>query len=167
MEVEYTTLLKTNTWTLVPPHPYGNVIACKWVFKLKYKLDGSTDRYKARLVAKGFNQTPGVDYFETFSPVVKPSTIRIVLSLALFFWWPIRQLDIQNAFLNGDLQEQVYMRQPPGFVNTQNTSHVCCLHKALYGLKQAPRAWFTKLSSYLLILGRLDKVIQLTIPSSP
>ena len=85
MEVEYTALLKTNTWTLVPPPPHGNVIDCKWVFKLKYKPDGSTDRYKARLVAKGFNQTPGVDYFETFSPVVKPSTIRIVLSLALSF----------------------------------------------------------------------------------
>ena len=85
MEVEYTTLLKTNTWTLVPPPPHGNVISCKWVFKLKYKPDGSIDRYKVRLVAKGFNQTPGVDYFETFSPVVKPSTIRIVLSLALFF----------------------------------------------------------------------------------
>lgn len=153
MQTEIAALHKNQTWDLVDPPKDVNIIGCKWVYKLKYKPDGSVDRYKARLVARGFNQTFGLDYFETFSPVVKAATIRIVLTIALSYRWELRQLDVQNAFLNGDLVEQVYMAQPPGFLHPNHPNKVCKLKKALYGLKQSPRAWFTKLSSALLSWG--------------
>ncbi|WKA10803.1 hypothetical protein VitviT2T_028358 [Vitis vinifera] len=153
MEKEFSALQRNNTWHLVPPPSNGNIIGCKWVYKLKYKPDGTVDRYKARLVAQGFTQTLGLDYFETFSPIVKASTIRIILVVALSFNWSVHQLDVQNAFLHGTLEEHVFMHQPPGFINSQFPSHVCKLNKALYGLKQAPRAWYTKLSTSLLGWG--------------
>lgn len=153
MADEYSALLRNGTWTLVPPPSQSNVVDCKWVYKVKRDQTGAITRYKARLVAKGFNQQPGIDYTETFSPAVKTTTIRVVLSLAVTKQWPLRQLDIQNAFLHGDLKETVYLKQPPGFVDSQKPAHVCLLHKSLYGLKQAPRAWFQRLSSALLSLG--------------
>ncbi|RVW44406.1 Retrovirus-related Pol polyprotein from transposon RE1 [Vitis vinifera] len=153
MEMEITALHRNHTWDLVEQPPNVNVIGCKWVCKLKHKPDGSIERYKARLVAKGYNQTHGLDYFETFSPVVKAATICIILTVALSFKWEIRQLDVHNAFLNGELEEQVYMSQPPGYFDTQFPNRVCRLKKGLYGLKQAPRAWFQRLSSALLQWG--------------
>lgn len=118
------------------PRPLNvNVVDCKWVYKLKRDQTGAVKRYKARLVAKGFNQQPGIDYHETFSPVVKATTIRVVLSIAATRHWSLRQLDIQNAFLHGDLKETVYLRQPPGFVDAHKSDHVCLLHQSLYGLK--------------------------------
>ncbi|KAL6346953.1 hypothetical protein AAG906_006013 [Vitis piasezkii] len=131
MQTEIAALHKNQTWDLVDPPKDVNIIGCKWVYKLKYKPDGSVDRYKARLVARGFNQTFGLDYFETFSPVVKAATIRIVLTIALSYRWELRQLDVQNAFLNGDLVEQVYMAQPPGFLHPNHPNKVCKLKKAL------------------------------------
>lgn len=105
------------------------------------------------MVAQGYQQTEGIDYTETFSPVVKQPTIRLVLSLALHFGWSIRQLDVSNAFLHGTIQEHVYLKQPQGYVNPQFPNHVCKLHKALYGLKQAPRACYDLLSKSLLKQG--------------
>ncbi|KAL9993337.1 putative RNA-directed DNA polymerase [Helianthus debilis subsp. tardiflorus] len=153
MADEYSALIRNGTWTLVPSPPNANIVDCKWVYKVKRDQHGTITRYKARLVAKGFNQQSGIDYTETFSPVVKSTTIRVVLSLAVTKQWPLRQLDVQNAFLHGDLKEKVYLKQPQGFVDPLRPAHVCLLHKALYGLKQAPRAWFERLSSALLSLG--------------
>jgi hypothetical protein len=137
MHEEFQTLIKNKTWHLIPPRPGLNIIDCKWIFKLKHKVDGSINRYKARLVAKGFKQQYGVDYDNTFSSVVKPTTIRLLLSLAISRGWSLRQIDIQNAFLHGHLEEAVYMKQPPGFVYSAHLTYICKLDKSLYGLKQA------------------------------
>ncbi|XP_043692990.1 probable inactive purple acid phosphatase 27 [Telopea speciosissima] len=155
MDTEINALIKNGTWTLVSPRPQMNIVGCKWVYRIKRLADRSIKRYKARLVAKGFHQQEGLDDSETFSPVVKPTTIRLVLSLAVSKGWPIRQLDVQNAFLHGILKEEVYMAQPPGFTNLQFSNHVCRIHKSLYGLKQAPRAWFDRLSEFLTEFGFL------------
>jgi histone deacetylase 1/2 len=104
-----------------------HVIGSKWVFKTKLKPDGTLDRLKARLVAKGYHQIDGIDYIETFSPVIKPGTIRIILTIALVKHWPIRQLDVKNAFLHGNIMEDIYMAQPPGMADQQNPMHVCKL----------------------------------------
>ena len=149
----YDVLMKNQTWSLIPFNKKMKVVDNKWVFRIKYYVDGSIQRYKARLVAKGFQQTPGVDFFETFSPVIKPCTIRVIFTLAVTHNWKIQQVDLNNAFLNGELQEVVYMSQPAGFVHPSKPDHVCKLQKALYGLKQAPRAWFDKLKQTLLTWG--------------
>ncbi|KAI5336038.1 hypothetical protein L3X38_026172 [Prunus dulcis] len=153
MVQEFNALQRCGTWKLVPYHPQMNLLPNKWVFKLKQRADGSIERYKARLVANGFHQKPGIDYTESFSPVVKHSTIRLVLSLAVSKQCPIRQLDVQNAFLHGFLNEDVYMRQPAGFVDEQYPNYVCKLQWSIYGLKQAHRAWFHRFSEFLLQLG--------------
>lgn len=132
---ELTALYKNQTWTLVPKSPHMNIVGNKGVFRIKTHADSSLARYKARLVAKGFHQQPGIDYFETFSPVIKPTTIRLILSLAVTNQWPIRQLDVNNAFLNGFLTEPVYMQQPQGFIDAKHPDYVCKLQRSLYGLK--------------------------------
>ncbi|GJY46228.1 ribonuclease H-like domain-containing protein [Tanacetum coccineum] len=129
------------------------MVRSMWLFKHKFHTDGTLNRYKARLVANGSSQQLGVDFDETFSPVVKPATIRTVLSLAVSRQWSIHQLDVKNAFLNGDLSETVYMHQPPGFVDNRYPHHVCLLQRSLYGLKQAPRAWFQRFAGYATRAG--------------
>ena len=153
MQSEFQALQSTGTWELVPNHPNYNLVGCKWVFRVKHKPDGTIDRYKARLVAKGFHQQEGLDFSETFSPVAKPTTIRILLSIAVTYDWFIHQLDVSNAFLHGHLKEDVYMVQPPGFVDSSKPHHVCKLRKSLYGLKQAPRAWYEAFYTAILSLG--------------
>ncbi|CAN1776000.1 Retrovirus-related Pol polyprotein from transposon TNT 1-94 [Linum perenne] len=152
MDSELASLHKTNTWSLVPL-PHGKKpIGCKWVYKIKYKADGSIDRYKARLVAKGYTQTAGIDYVETFAPVAKMTTVRVLLSIAAIKGWDLHQLDVNTAFLHGDLYEEVYMSPPPGLLlSTPNL--VCKLNKSLYGLKQASRQWNFKLTEFLLESG--------------
>lgn len=152
MEDEYNALIHNATWDLVPPSSH-QPIGCKWVFRIKRNPDGTISKYKACLVAKGFLQQYGKDYFDTFSPVTKPVTIRTVLSIALSQDWPLRQLDVNNAFLHGTLQEEVYMVQPPGFIHSQYPNHICKLRKSLYDLKQASRAWYMALTSFLLETG--------------
>ncbi|CAN6683923.1 unnamed protein product [Malus baccata var. baccata] len=132
MQSEFQALQSTGTWELVPHNPTYNLVGCKWVFKVKHKPDGTIERYKARLVAKGFHQHEGLDFSETFSPVAKPTTIRILLSIAINYDWFIHQLDVSNAFIHGHLKEDVYMIQPPDFVDPSKPHHVCKLRKSLY-----------------------------------
>ncbi|KAM1086604.1 hypothetical protein ACFX2B_012093 [Malus domestica] len=153
MQDEFNALQNTRTWTLVPSDPSYNLVGCKWVFRIKRNPNGSVDRYKTRLVAKGYNQQEGIDYSDTFSPVTKPVTIRLLLTLAVQSNWFLHQLDVSNAFLHGSLKENVYMSQPPGFIDQDKSSYVCHLQKSLYGLKQAPRACFEKLQSALFSMG--------------
>ena len=149
MQDEFNALIKNQTWCLVPPEQHMKLVGNKWIFIVKQNSDGIKNRYKARLVAKGFLQTEGVNYQETFSPVVKVATIRIVLSLVVINNWKLRQVDINNAFLNEELTKTVYMPQREGFVDTDHPRYVCKLKKAIYGLKHARRAWFDKLRSVL------------------
>ncbi|CAH9118288.1 unnamed protein product [Cuscuta europaea] len=152
MMTELDALARNNTWSLVSLPPGKKAVGCKWVYRIKHKADGSIDRYKARLVAKGFTQTEGLDYFETFSPVAKLTTVRFLLALASTNNWFLHQLDIDNAFLHGDLAEDVYMKPPQG-LNIPHTDLVCKLQRSLYGLKQASRNWNQKLNSALIHLG--------------
>jgi hypothetical protein len=149
MRSEFNALVENSTWQLIPRPPGANVVSGKWVYKHKFHSDGSLSRHKARWVVRGFSQEHGIDYDETFSPVVKPSTIRIILSLAVSSRWPIHQLDIKNAFLHGFLSEVVYCQQPKGFEDPSHPDHVCLLRKSLYGLKQPPRAWFTRFATFI------------------
>jgi hypothetical protein len=153
MNDEYSALMRNKTWHFVPAQPSRNVIDCKWVLKVKHKADGSIDRYKACLVAKGFKQRLDLDYDDTFSPVVKPATIRLVWSIAVSQGWSLHPLDVQNAFLHDILEEDVFMKQPPEFVDSNFPSYHCKLDKALYGLKQAPQPWYSRLSDKLHSLG--------------
>ena len=141
-----------NTWGIEELPSGKKPINCKWVYKVKYKSDGSIGRYKARLVICGDEQVKGFDYHETFSPVAKMTSVRIFLTVAIAKGKELHQMDVNNAFLHGDLDEEVYMTMPPGF-RTSNHHKVCCLYKSLYGLKQAPCQWFVKLSSKLLEYG--------------
>lgn len=146
---EYDAQIKNKTWSLVPRPEGANIINSMWLFKHKYRADGSLKRYKARLVANGKSQEAGVDYDEMFSPVVKPATIRTVVDVGLSRNWEINQLDVKNAFLHGTISETIYMHQPPGFVDKSHPHHVCKLEKSIYGLKQAPRAWNARFTSYI------------------
>jgi hypothetical protein len=142
---EMSSLLRNHTWDLVI-RPQQKTIDSKWIFKIK-----SSGRYKARLVARGYTQEYGVDYFETFAPVARLATIRMVLALAAKYNLHIQQMDVQTAFLYGDLEEECYMEQPPGFINDK--SLVCFLRKSIYGLKQAPRVWYQVIDRFFLSAG--------------
>ena len=149
MQIEINALLQNHTWVLVPRPPAANIIGSKWVYRFKRETNGAIDRFKAWVVAKGYSQQPGINYTETFSPVVKDTTIQTLLSIATSSHWPIRQLDISNAFLHGFIDSDIYMEQPIGFKDSSHPDYVCKLSKLLYSLKQAPRAWFHRLTSFL------------------
>lgn len=152
MAEEIRALEDNKTWTIEKLPPGKRPIGCKWVYKVKRRADGTIERYKARLVAKGFTQVEGVDYHETFAPVAKLVTVRCLLSVAVDKKWEIYQMDVNNAFLHGDLDEEVYMHLPPGFL-TPKTNAVCKLRKSLYGLRQASRNWFSKFAEALQHYG--------------
>ncbi|GJU10966.1 ribonuclease H-like domain-containing protein [Tanacetum coccineum] len=139
MNAEIEALNRNHTWIITYLPANRNPIGCKCIFKIKYKANGDFKRYKSRLVAKGFNQREGIDFDETFSPVVKMSTVRCLIAISVRNKWPLFQLDINNSFLYGDLEEDVYMTIPQGFSDKNNQNKVCKLVKSLYGLKQAPR----------------------------
>ena len=152
MRAEIDALEKNGTWTLVPAPRHKKPLGSKWVYKIKRKSDGSIERYKARLVIFGNHQVEGIDYNETFAPVVKLTTVRTLLAVAAARSWELHQMDVHNALLHGDLDEEVYMRLPPGFTASR-PDVVCRLKKSLYGLRQAPRCWFAKLSGALKKYG--------------
>ncbi|KAJ0852480.1 putative RNA-directed DNA polymerase [Helianthus annuus] len=152
MNKEMDALFRNNTWVLADlPHD-RKAIGCKWVYRVKYRANGEIERFKARLVAKGFNQREGLDFGETFSPVVKMVTVRTIITLAVYYGWSLYQLDVDNAFLHGTITEDVYMKLPQGYYS-KNESKVCKLVKSLYGLKQAPRKWNERLTDVLLKNG--------------
>ncbi|RVW85872.1 Retrovirus-related Pol polyprotein from transposon RE2 [Vitis vinifera] len=150
---EMAALHSNGTWDLVVLPSGKSTVGCRWVYTVKVGPDGQVDRLKARLVAKGYTQVYGSDYGDTFSPVAKIASVRLLLSMAAMRSWPLYQLDIKNAFLHGDLAEEVYMEQPPGFVAQGESGLVCRLRRSLYGLKQSPRAWFSRFSSVVQEFG--------------
>jgi transposase InsO family protein len=153
MQEEYDSLIANGTWQLTPIPKDRNPIGCKWVFRTKRDVSGIVVRHKARLVAKGFAQVHGVDFHETFAPVAKFTTIRCILAIGAALDLEMHQMDVKTAFLNGDLEEDIYMVQPEGFVQQGNEHLVCKLQKSLYGLKQSPRAWYQKIDTFLLAHG--------------
>ncbi|KAF0925349.1 hypothetical protein E2562_016040 [Oryza meyeriana var. granulata] len=142
-----------QTWRLVPLPPGHRPIGLKWVYKVKKNAAGEVIKHKARLVAKGYVQQPGVDFDEVFAPVARIESVRLLLALAAQEGWPVHHMDVKSAFLNGELIEEVYVRQPPGFTVVSHEDKVLHLDKALYGLRQAPRAWNAKLDETLVALG--------------
>ncbi|KAL0412930.1 UNVERIFIED_CONTAM: Retrovirus-related Pol polyprotein from transposon TNT 1-94 [Sesamum radiatum] len=151
MEEEISSLMKNKTWTLVPKPKNTSIVDCKWLFKIKQENEST--RYKARLVAKGFTQKEGIDFTEIFSPVVKYTTVRIILALTAHFNWELKQMDVKTAFLHGDLDETIYMSQPDGFLSDKHPDHVCLLKKSLYGLKQFLRQWNKKFDMFMQSLS--------------
>lgn len=154
MNQEMAALYQNQTWELTDLPSDRKPIWCKWIYKIKYKPNGDVDRYKARLVVKGYSQKEGIDFDETFAPVVKFVTVRCLITLAINCSWNLYQLDINNAFLYGEIEEDVYMTLPQGYFS-KNEKKVCKLRKSLYGLKQAPRKWNEKLISFLTEFGLL------------
>ena len=152
-DVEYRSLIENETWDLVELPSGRTPIGSKWVFKVKHKSDGTVERFKARLVAKGYAQQPGIDYDETFSPVVKFQSIRVLLALAVQYDLQLNQMDVVTAFLNGNLEETIYMQQPDGYIQQGKELLVCKLNKSLYGLKQSPRCWNKVLTEFMKSLG--------------
>ncbi|KAL0309998.1 UNVERIFIED_CONTAM: Retrovirus-related Pol polyprotein from transposon RE1 [Sesamum radiatum] len=148
MQYELDALERNQTWDLCDLPANKKAIGSRWVYKVKLLPDGSVDRYKARLVAKGYSQIEGVDYFDSFSPVAKTVTVRVFLAIASSYSWPISQLDVNNAFLHGHLEEEVYMLPPEGYLRAR-PGQVCRLKRSLYGLKQASRQWNIELTSKL------------------
>jgi Reverse transcriptase (RNA-dependent DNA polymerase) len=160
MSSELTTLARNNTWQLIILPPNANIIGCKWLFKIKCHTDGTIARYKARLVANGYTQEEGLDYFDTFSPVIKPTIIRTVLTIALAQKWHIHQLDVNNTFLHGELQETIFMQQPPGFQDPLNSHKVCLLNNAIYGNRHQGLGLLNLKSFFLIgILFALNQTI--------
>jgi hypothetical protein len=153
MMEEYNSIMKNDVWEVVPRPEGKSVVTSKWLYKLKHAADGSIEKYKARFVARGFSQVEGVDYDETFASVARYTSIRAVISIAAVMGWKIHQMDVKTTFLNGLIEEEVYIEQPLDFEVHGRESHVCRLKKALYGLKQAPRAWYSRIDAYLQQLG--------------
>jgi hypothetical protein len=152
MQEELNNFMRNEVWHLVP-RPNQNVVGTKWVFRNKLDEHGVVIRNKARLVAKGYSQVEGLDFGETYAPIARLESIRILLAYATYHGFKLYQMDVKSAFLNGPIKEEVYVEQPPGFEDSEYPNHVYKLSKALYGLKQAPRAWYECLRDFLITNG--------------
>jgi hypothetical protein len=160
MAEEYQSIMKNDVWDIVPRPEGKSVVISKWIYKIKHANDGSVEKYKVRFVAREFSQVEGIDYEETFAPVARYTFIRTIIALAASMGWKLNQMDVKTAFLNGEIEEEVYIEHPEGFVIHDEKSHVCRLKKALYGLKQAPSAWYEKMDGFLMSLGARVLLIQ-------
>jgi hypothetical protein len=159
MTEEYQSILKNDVWDIVLRLEGKSMVTSKWIYKIKHATNGSVEKYKARFVARGFSQVEGVDYDETFAPVSRYTSIRTIIALVASMGWKLHQMDVKTTFLNGEIEEEVYIEQPEGFVTRNEKSHVCRLKKSLYGLKQAPRAWYEKMDGFLMSLGFNKSVV--------
>lgn len=153
MQEEYNSIIKNNVWEVVPRPTDKSIVSSKWIFKLKHVVDGSIEKYKAKFVARGFSQKEGIDYDETFAPMARYTSIRTIISLVSIFGWNMYQMDVKTAFLNGNIDQEVFIEQPEASVLHSKESHVCRLIKVLYGLKQAPRVWYERRDGFLKDLG--------------
>ena len=151
MEEEMESMRSNQVWELVDLPKERKAIGNKWVLKIKRKANGTIDKYKARLVAKGYTQQEGIDYEETFSPVVRFTSIRLILAIVASMDLELHQMDVKTAFLNGDLEEEIYMQQPVGFVNEGQENKVCRLLKSIYGLKQSSRQWYIRFHNTIIL----------------
>ena len=170
MKEELKSMVQNDVWDLVELPNDCKRVGCKWVFKTKRDSTGNIERYKARLVAKGFSQKEGIDYNETFSPVSKKDSLRIVMALVAHYDLELHQMDVKTAFLNGDLDEEIYMEQPEGFIEKGKESWACKLKKSIYGLKQASRQWYIKFHNTITSFGfkenTVDQCIYLKVSGS-
>ena len=140
MTKEHQSIIKNDVWEIVPRPKEKSTVTSKWVYKVKHATDGSMEKYKARFTARGFSQKEGEDYDETFAPVSRYTSIRAIISLVASMGWSLHQMDVKTRFLNGEIEEEVYIEKPQGFEVHSRDTHVFILKKSLYGLKQAPRA---------------------------
>jgi hypothetical protein len=163
MHEELENFERNQVWTLVDPRRDVNVIGTKWVFKNKQGEDGEFVRNKARLVAQGYSQVEGLEFGETFAPVAHLEAIRILLAFVESKGFKLDQMDVKSALLNGVIQEEIYVRQPPGFESLKYSDRVYKLSKALYGLKQASRAWYARLKTFLLKHGYFMESVNKTL----
>jgi hypothetical protein len=153
MTEEYQSIMKNEVWEIVPRMKNKDVVSSRWLFKIKHVADGSIEKYKAIFVTRGFSQKEGIDYEKTFTPMARYTSIRTIIALVAKMKWKLHQMDVKTNFLNGVMEEEVYIDQPQGFEVEDRKSHVCRLKKALYRLKQAPRAWYGRIDSFLMSLG--------------
>ncbi|CAH9119721.1 unnamed protein product [Cuscuta europaea] len=156
MNEEMQSMFANQTWSLVSKPKGVKVVDCRWIYRMKDSLDPTElPKFKVRLVAKGFKQKQGIDYQDIFALVVKFKTLRLLLAMTTVFDWELEQMDVKIAFLHGDINETIYISQPPGFICKNKPDHVCLLKKSIYGLKQSPRQWNLKFNACMCELGFL------------
>jgi hypothetical protein len=153
MREEYQSIIKNDVWEVGPKPKNKDMVSSKWIYKIKHVADESIEKHKPRFVAHGFSQNEGIDYEEMFSPVARYISIKTIIALAAKMNWKLHQMDVKTTFLNGVIEEELYIEQPQGFEVEDGKTHVYILKKALYGLKQDPRAWYGKIDSFLMSLG--------------
>jgi hypothetical protein len=153
MTEEYQSIIKNDVWEIVPRPKSKDVVSSKWLFKIKHAADGSIEKYKARFVARGFSQKEGIDYEETFAPVARYTSIRTIIALAAKMKWKLHQMDVKTTFLNGVIEEEVYIEQPQGFEVEDRKSHVCRLKKALYEIEASSQSLVWSYRQFLDELG--------------
>jgi hypothetical protein len=150
---EYDSIVCNDVWEVVLRPVEKLVVTFRWLYKTKFVANSSIEKHKTRFVARGFSQIEGVDYDETFALVARSTSIRSIIAIVAEMGWSIHQMDVKTAFLNGFIDEEVYIEQPQGFEVSERETHMCLLRKALYGLKQAPRVWYSCIDTYLLQMG--------------